>query len=306
MRLLLFASYVMQSVVLTVVVAPNEDIGFDIFDALNTTGEPLTALETLKPHVVRFEQDVGDQVSQEAPEGWWKFLEENVTEPHDSPDQRQKETKELVTGFALYYAGHKLESALNIQRNALRDYFTRAKEIDHKIAGEFVKSLGQLAQYRRQYWDTKGIDRLFDHHMNSEANDHLRLFLRFLSDTNTSTTIPILARYRIEFGEEDVEHIFFQAVKAVTAFLALRRAMTGGTAGIDSDFRKIMSTKFGEHGCPLCLGPEMTNRILDIDELKRQLCTLLATSRFRVTNKKYVAGSGKRNSPWQYNLQIGN
>ena len=54
-RLLLLASYLIRSVVLTVVEAPNEDIAFDIFDALNTTGEPLTALETLKPHIVRFE-----------------------------------------------------------------------------------------------------------------------------------------------------------------------------------------------------------------------------------------------------------
>ena len=42
-RLLLFASYMIRSVVLTIVEVPNEDIAFDIFDALNTTGEPLTA-----------------------------------------------------------------------------------------------------------------------------------------------------------------------------------------------------------------------------------------------------------------------
>ncbi len=284
-RLLLFASYMIQSVVLTVVVAPNEDIGFDIFDALNTTGEPLTALETLKPHIVRFDAGVGDEDPQMVSETWWELIEEHVTKAYDSPIQRQNETKELVTGFALYYAGDKLGTALNVQRNALRDYFIHAKETDHNVAREFVTSLGRLARYRRQYWDKKGINRLFGHIMEPVPNDLIKLCLRFLADTNTSTTIPILARYRLEYEAEDVAHNFFQAVKAVTAFLALRRAMTGGTAGIDSDFRKIMSARIGDHGDPLCLGLDMNNRILDIDELKSRLCKLLATSRFRVTDK---------------------
>ncbi len=102
-RLLLFASYLMQSVVLTVVEAPSEEVAFDIFDALNTTGEPLTALETLKPHIVRFENRHGNGYSGSESENWWKVLEENVLEPYDAPAQRQTETKELVTGFALYY-----------------------------------------------------------------------------------------------------------------------------------------------------------------------------------------------------------
>ena len=83
-RLLLFASYLMQWVVLTVVEAPSEEVAFDIFDALNTTGEPLTALETLKPHIVRFERRHGNGYSGSESETWWKFLEENV-EPYDAP-----------------------------------------------------------------------------------------------------------------------------------------------------------------------------------------------------------------------------
>ena len=44
--------------------------------------------------------------------------------------KRQKETKELVTGFALYYVGEKLGSDLKDQRNTLRTYFTRAEQQD--------------------------------------------------------------------------------------------------------------------------------------------------------------------------------
>ena len=284
-RLLLFASYLMRSVVLTVVEAPNEDIGFDIFDALNTTGEPLTALETLKPHIARFERDHGDECSRADSGYWWSVLEENVMEPHDSPIQRQNETKELVTGFALYYAGDKVGSDLNVQRNALRNYFTRAERRDRATAREIVRSLGRMARYRRQFWDREGVDRLVRQQLDSEDYDSLRLCLRLIADTRTSTIIPILARYWIEFGETDSERHFVRAVKAVTAFLILRRSITGGTAGIDSDFRRIMSPGVGADGNPLCLGLGMNNRILDIEELKSGLCALLAVRRFRVTDK---------------------
>ena len=284
-RLLLFASYLMQSVVLTVVEAPNEDIGFDIFDALNTTGEPLTALETLKPHIARFERDYGDEDSRADSKYWWSVLEENVMEPHDSPIQRQNETKELVTGFALYYAGDKIGSDLNVQRNALRNYFIRAERSDHATARKIVRSLGRMAQYRRQFWDKEGVDRLVRQQLSSEDYDSLRLCLRLIADTRTSTIIPILARYWIEFGETDSERHFVRAVKAVTAFLILRRSITGGTAGIDSDFRRIMAPGVGADGNPLCLGLEMNNRVLDIEELKSGLRALLAIRRFRVTDK---------------------
>ena len=285
-RLLLFASYLMRAVVLTVVEAPSEDIGFDIFDALNTTGEPLTALETLKPHIARFEREHGDECSPSDSGYWWGVLEENVMEPHDSPGQRQNETKELVTGFALYYVGDKIGSDLNVQRNALRNYFIRAERHNPELAREVVRSLGRMAQYRRQFWDRAAIESLGGYQLDLEAYGSLKLCLRLIADTNTSTIIPILARYWIEFGEMDPERHFLRAVKAVTAFLILRRAMTGGTAGIDSDFRRIMWPGARSDSSPLCLGFNMANRILDIDELKSGLCALLAVRRFRVTDKR--------------------
>ena len=283
-RLLLLASYLIRSVVLTVVEAPNEDIAFDIFDALNTTGEPLTALETLKPHVVRFERNHGDGYSGSDSEYWWGVLEENVLGAYDTPDRRQKETKELVTGFAQYYVGEKLGSELSVQRNTLRNYFTHAAQLDQQIARAIVPALGRMAEFRRQFWEKSAIDNLFGQQAESEDYQSLKLCLRLIADTNTSTVIPILARYWIEFKEMDPARHFIRAVQAVTAFLALRRAMTGGTARIDSDFRKIMSQSVGSNSNPLCLGSSMTNRILTIDELKSGLCALLS-DQFHVTDK---------------------
>ena len=284
-RLLLFASYLMKSVVLTVVEAPSEEVAFDIFDALNTTGEPLTALETLKPHIVRFERRYGEGYSGSESENWWNVLEENVLAPYDTPSQRQKETKELVTGFALYFLGEKLGSDLKDQRNTLRTYFTHAEQQGPEVARRLVTELGRIAQFRRQYWNRDAIAGLVGQQGETDNYDSLKLCLRFIADTNTSTVIPILARYLIEFDEMDQDQHFLRAVKAVTAFLVLRRALTGGTAGIDSDFRRIMEKGAGSHANALCLGSSLSNQILEIDELKSGLRALLAASRFHVTDK---------------------
>lgn len=285
-RLLLFASYMVQCVVLTVVEAPSEDIAFDIFDALNTTGEPLTALETLKPHVVRLERDHGEGFSGSRSENWWAVLEENVIEPNTQPDRRQRVTKELVTGFAVYYVGDKIGSDLNVQRNTLRNYFIRARNRGDDTARNFVQSLAQMSRFRRQYWDKASIDALDGPIVDKQHYDELKFCLRFIADCNTSTTIPIIARYWIHFGESDSEPELLEAVKAITSFLALRRAMTGGTAGIDSEFRRVMARGDESVSIPLAIGEELNNRILTIDELKNRLLRRLSSGRYRASNKQ--------------------
>ena len=283
-RLLLFSSYIIRSVVLIVVHAPTEDIAFDIFDALNTTGEPLTALETLKPHVVRFERDRGTGFAGSPSERWWNTLEENVIDPNPSPELQQRATKELVTGFALYYIGHQIGSDLKEQRNTLRNYFVQARNRGDEVARGFTKSLSELAQYRRQYWGRESIDGVVGPLTQQDDYDALKLCLRFISATNTSTTIPILARYYIEYEEMDFERHFLDAVQAVSGFLVLRRAMTGGTARIDSDFRSIMSPVRGEADLPFSIGLSMSNRILSIAELKERLRALLAQNPFNIAD----------------------
>lgn len=56
LRTIMFAAYFCNYIVLTRVTTEDESAAFDIFDSLNTTGQPLTALETLKPRVVAVER----------------------------------------------------------------------------------------------------------------------------------------------------------------------------------------------------------------------------------------------------------
>ena len=294
-RLLLFSSYLMHSVVLTSVVARSEDIAFDIFDALNTTGEPLTALETLKPHIIQFENTRGGFKGSES-ELSWKTIEEHINEKYADPARRQKETKELMTSFAVYYLGEKLGSDLKLQRDTIRGYFKNASipKLGDGPAREIVRSLGKIAEFRHLYWDTREIDSLPQRNAQGEE---LKLCLRFLADTNTSTVIPILARYWIEYEKEDPDLNFLNATKAVAAFLTLRRAMTGGTAGIDSDFRNLMFRKPGPSVDPLCTGKSFSNEIFSVEKLKEILQSYLKGRPFGVVDKNTWLARAKEDVP---------
>ena len=49
----------MNRVQVVVVSASKEEYAFDMFESLNTTGEPLTAFETFRPRVIEIEGVTG-------------------------------------------------------------------------------------------------------------------------------------------------------------------------------------------------------------------------------------------------------
>ncbi len=280
-RLVLFSSYVTQRVVLTRVEAQNETDAFDIFDALNTTGEPLTALETCKPLVIQFENKHDGYLRSQLQEDW-ESMESKLAETYREPGNQQIETKQMLTSFALYFDGHKLPLDLTNQRRYLRDRFSKAQAQSAEIARGFVGALRDLVEFRIQYWDKTAIDGLGVGAVGAKEADLLKLCLRFIADMNTSLAIPILARYWSEYGEG---HSFLAATKAVTAFLALRRSVTGGTARIDSDFRRLMSNPTTLGGDPLCLGSSLSHLPMSIEILRGELREFLNEPRIGVQDK---------------------
>ena len=287
-RLILFSSYLTQRVVLTRVEAQNEGDAFDIFDALNTTGEPLTALETCKPLVIRFENERDGYLGSRSEEDW-ESMELMLTETYSEPAKQQIETKQMLTSFALYLDGDKLPLDLTHQRHYLRDRFRQAARLNADTARGFVRSLREITEFRLQNWDKAGIDGLGVSAVGPEESDLLKLCLRFIADMNTSLAVPILARYWSEFGEYDEEQSFLSATKAVTAFLALRRSVTAGTARIDSDFRRLMGHmgyRPNPGGDPLCVGSHLSNEILPIEALRSELRDFLRQPAIGVEGKE--------------------
>ena len=275
-RLVLFSSYLLSRLVLTVVKTDNENYAYDIFDALNTTGEPLTALEAFQPKVVSFEGlSYANSESKKHFDQITKVLNKK-SKRHDGI------TKEMLVSFALYYDGTRLPKRLSAQRNYLQKNFdslhAQAKDEDEKktLTTKFVASIHTIAQFYAEYWwEPEEINN----------NETVRLCMSFISGMKTTLAIPILARYWEEHGKESThnpDNDFTSAAKAVTAFLALRRAITGGTEGIDDDFRGLMKLGDSEKGT-LCVRPKLRNgntennsKVLAVADLKTRLRRYLA------------------------------
>ena len=274
-RLMLFSHYVLKSVVLTRIETIDENAAFDIFDSLNTTGEPLSAIETFKPHVMSFERKNGYtnfSITESAKQ--FERLEENLNDIYLENDKRQKETRELLVTFALYMEGYKLPENLADQRIYLRAKFEGAANTNLKR--RIVQSLADIAEFRQTYWNRDSIRDLDSIHNNT--SNRLKLCCAFISDMKTSLALPIMARYWAQYQQDGNEDTFTDAVMVLTAFLVLRRSITGTTGGIDTDFRKMMGK--------LCTRLDYSNSLPSLDDLKKMLREYLEVSRIGVDNKE--------------------
>ena len=270
-RLILFASYLVKNVVLTRVETSNENYAFDIFDALNTTGELLTALEAFKPQVVKFENGNQGKYSGSDSKEYFTELEKYFSGARN----RQKTVKEILASFALYHDGYKLPLDLSNQRKYLRDSFEALGPSEKKK--KFVETIYHVADYQRNCWETDGISKSpVRPGTNPDELEPVKFCLAFIASTGTRLSIPILARYwndRDNFGQQD----FMGATKALATFLALRRSATGGTKNIDADFRKLMKESPKVGGDPLCLGKKHSHQLINVGEFKKELQHYLAS-----------------------------
>ncbi|MCY4227324.1 MAG: DUF262 domain-containing HNH endonuclease family protein [Gammaproteobacteria bacterium] len=285
-RTLMLAAYFSKYIVVTTVVTADESAAFDIFDALNTTGEPLTALEVLKPQVIsHLEKSYSGSECESA------FREIDQIMEKDYPDTKKKmgETKELVVTFSQYLEGRKVSKELGEQRKELRQFFEKSKRTKDGPV-KFMNALADVTRYRSDYWVSKNSGRINSYHPEHNQAEEVKLLSAFISDMNTSLALPILARYWIAGKLEHDFSIFIEVLRAVSAFLALRRAATGSTDLIDTCFRDIMAEnsfaspsnkKFG-----LCSGSTHENALLTLDELTKALRDKLSSTKVNFNTKE--------------------
>ncbi len=280
--LLCFSHFMLHKVVITEVVAKKEEYGFEIFEALNTTGEPLTAIETFRPAVMRCEEkllkDMGGyekSPSKHIFESIDEYLDE-LTEASKSQDKskiRESESKQLVITFALFTRGERISKHLASQRRNLCGWYSKYKN-DPDKGQEFVRRLGEVSEFRRCFWHRGSVGEQLP---NMPSRRETLFYVEFLRSMKHTLAIPILLRYYSDYKKSGDENDFLRACRATAIFVAMWRAYTGGTGGIDLKFRKIMEGGDinGSQSKGLKLGKDLSNPILAIEELKRLYRILL-------------------------------
>ena len=247
MRLVLFAKFMLERVAVTVVTAKNEDYAFDMFESLNTTGEPLTAFETFRPSVINSE---GLHEYDTSPSRQSMKLIEGYLDQYTRAQQKQQATSRLLVPFALAETGDKLSKRLSDQRRYLKDQYERLS--DKNAKRDFVRHLGHAAAFVRHGWPEARTESPNLPDVQFGDKDLSAMCLDVLRSTNHEITIGILTRFYSQVrSSQDVavaSKEFEGAIKAITAFFALWRGSRIGTANIDSVYRELMRTQFGNPG----------------------------------------------------------
>ncbi len=232
--LLLVLSFVVSRVYVAEIIPTTEDYAFELFDSLNTTGDPLTAFETFKPKVIQF-IGLAEYVDSEAKKNIDKIEEYLNFEPKN----REKITSTLITAFALSETGFTLPKKLRDQRIYLRDRYK-----DNTDKEGFVKNIYNVSSLYHIWnqsngenlgttWKKTSDEELVDIILNDDVAVNC---LGFLSKVGHVVSLPILTRFSDKNPAE-----FVGAIKAITAFFVLWRSARPSTAGIDNLYRKLMS-----------------------------------------------------------------
>ena len=282
-RLVTFGSFVLRRIAITEVIVKNEDYAFDMFEALNTTGEPLTAFETFKPEIIRVETLKNWEGS---PSYNYVQTIELLLNQYKKAEDKQKATSDLLIPFRLSESGLKLTKKLNDQRKYLRKEYQRQSSIDKKR--EFVQALSFGAAFENYVWP-KSIQTKSRLKKDIEiTNDTHLLCLSLLRKSNHDMTKGLLFRYYgtyINAEDDDTRkealELFKNATKAITAFYVLWRSSRATTDGIDSHYRTIMSSGFLDKTAGIDIKPlgrqKNEGKVLDLNELQNALKYILAT-----------------------------
>lgn len=278
LRLVMFANFILDRVAVTIVTAKNEDYAFDMFEALNTTGEPLTAFETFKPRVINSERLQNYEKSKA-----YEYMKsvEAYLDRFGKTDDKQDATSRLIVAFASAERGEKLSKRLSEQRRFFKDNFDKLEDGEPKQ--NFVRHLSHSALFVQYAWpDEKNAKpKLFS--VAEADTDDVALCLDLLrSFKHTITQAPLIRFYsaiRVATADERPKAVtdFVKAVKSCAAFSVLWRASRRGTDNIDMHYRKLM-----EIGHPGVGMPPLARRsngsespVPDADMLQRALSYIL-------------------------------
>ncbi len=231
--LLLVLRFVLQRVFVADIVAKKEEYAFEMFDSLNTTGDPLTAFETFKPKVIEYIklENYLDSTSK-------KNIDTIEVYLNFEPKKRNPVTETLITAFALSETGKTLSKKLRDQRIYLRDQYKVSKDKEG-----FVENMSNVSSVYHIWnqsnggnlhttWGKVANNELIDNVLN---DDIALTCLQFLSKVRHVVALPLLSRFSEKKPDE-----FVGAIKAITAFFVLWRSARSTTSGIDNCYRKLM------------------------------------------------------------------
>lgn len=233
-----FSMFLLENVTFTEVSVKKEDIIFDIFESLNTSGEPLNAFDTFKPKVISYSNDYKSICRT------FKLIDDYLD--NCSSDKKQKNLSYFIIPFSLSYSGYKMSFHMRDQSKYLFKTFEKAEKKD------FLNKLDKCLEFYLETWLKKKT---------LESNE-ATLLLKVLVDSGHKLSLSLYFIFLMRNLIND------DYIKAYVAFILYWRLCSSGTSQIDEEIRKIFYITNKESLAYINKNIE----IISIDKFKTILC----------------------------------
>ncbi|MBW4426657.1 MAG: DUF262 domain-containing HNH endonuclease family protein [Nostoc desertorum CM1-VF14] len=258
-----FSSYLLQRCCFTVIRPVSQVRAFDMFQSLNATGTPLTAIETFKPLVVNIADSNGQGFKGSNFDKSFTKIEDLMKKLQSASSKNQR-TNEYLTLFSLTYEGKSLPKQFSTQRKWLIDKFEQgspSKEGQEPLLTEkeiFIQQMADIAEYSKKIiYSQDNINKsLPELNLLDESQRKISSFcLLYLKDANHKMAHTTLSRFyalaiRYQVTEEDEDEQnnitphkeFAIACQVIAAFFTLWRSALPNT-GLDNVYRELLQKK---------------------------------------------------------------
>lgn len=216
----------------------NEDWAFDMFQSLNASGTPLTAIETFKPLVVNtVDSDGGTYKDSRDSKGFEKI--EKLFERCSTAASKSKRTKDLLTSFRIPIDGKSLTSHFSSQRMWLNETYD---VLDRKGKLDFIEFFGNYTEFYNKYW-LSDFNNNFDFIGNEYSQDDVIISFLLLKDSKHNMSLTILGYlyHQIILGEDNAIRDFVNGIRILSSFYTLYRT-SKSNAGLDNIYRKYFDS----------------------------------------------------------------
>ena len=237
--------YLLDRCCFTIIQPTDDDWAFDMFQSLNASGTPLTAIETFKPLIVNTMNGAAGYTGYKGSKSDQAFsiLDAFLSETNTA-QQKSKRTNDFLTSFFVAFDGRTLSSHFSQQRKALDDAYDSCPTIADKE--NLIVKMGNYADFYNKWLKyTSGLFPKTESDINNA--DITALIISFLKSCNHKMAITILGTMydKILDGQEDAVTNFIKSVKAIGAYYFLWRSALPNT-GLDASYREFFKKLEGE------------------------------------------------------------
>lgn len=187
-----FAKYFFKNCEVIQVVADTQDMAFTMFEPLNSTSEPLTALEVFRSNATRNIAGVS-----------FANMESFLDYDNSERDEVINRSNNLVFSIAQVYSG----------KRPKKQFLPLKKYMDVNVNQAFINALESGADFYKSVWDVQSYNATW-------FDNETKNCIRFLNAVGHDAPVPLLARY---FNSAPID--FPAVAKMVVAFYSLWRSV---------------------------------------------------------------------------------